>query len=97
LFKRDKGLYNTFRGLISGTCAIVAEDSGTARHSSSTSEADEDSDSSQAQTSAESEGAESDGDEQTDSLSGAKRLQDLSEDDYEEPAEPRIDVDELVQ
>lgn len=77
-------------------CATVAENSGSARHSTSSSEAD-DSESSPAHTSAESEGAESEGDDQTDSLSGAKRLQDLSEDDYEEPAEPRIDVDELVQ
>ncbi|KAL0020678.1 hypothetical protein WJX79_009874 [Trebouxia sp. C0005] len=74
-----------------------SEDSGSARHSPSSSEADDGSDSSQAHTSAESDGPESDGDEETPFLSGAKRLQDLSEDDYEEPAEPRIDVDELVQ
>ncbi|KAL0020416.1 hypothetical protein WJX77_000979 [Trebouxia sp. C0004] len=75
-----------------------SEDSGDARHSSSSSEADKHSDSSQAHTSSsESDGVNSDGDEQIDPLSGAKRLQDLSEDDYEEPAEPRIDVVELVQ
>lgn len=75
-------------------------DSELAKNSSSSSaDTDGDTDSSQAQTSADSDAAaveSNDGDE-ADPLSSTKRLQDLSEDDYEEPAEPRIDVDELVQ
>lgn len=75
-------------------------DSELAKNSSSSSaDTDGDTDSSQVQTSADSDAAavESDGAEEADPLSSTKRLQDLSEDDYEEPAEPRIDVDELVQ
>ena len=49
-----------------------------------------------------SEAAESSGLQQEEGLSGVKRLQDLSEDDFDEPEsqeleKPRVDVEELVQ
>ncbi len=79
-------------------CAVLPENSDPAENASSSSaEADSDSDSSQAQTSAESDEVATPNADDLDEVSGTKRLQDLSEDDYEEPEEPRIDVEELVQ
>lgn len=62
----------------------------------------EDSSTSESSESEASEAAESSGLEQEDALSGAKRLQDLSEDDFDEPVseeleKSRVDVQELVQ
>ena len=82
---------------LSPCCEFRLGDSDAAEHTSSSSDTDDGTDSSEAHASAEVDGeAASDVDEEVDPLSGAKRLQDLSEDDYEEPAEPAVDVAELV-
>ena len=82
---------------LSPCCDFRLGDSDAAEHTSSISDTDDGTDSSEAHASAEVDGeAASDVDAEVDPLSGAKRLQDLSEDDYEEPAEPAVDVAELV-
>lgn len=81
---------------LSPCCEFCLGDSDAAEHTSSSSDTDDGTDSSEAHAAEVDGEAASDVDEEVEPLSGAKRLQGLSEDDYEETAEPAVDIAELI-